>query len=276
LVEIIYNRDNRENTIKIKLDDKHVEEFLKSIEVLKQNSYDSGYWTYCSLSSKTGAGHITTVDIYPQAPFFAEGEDLVWYNTGIVKKKIAWLQALTNYRVYYYDYVQHAGVFVLMPGLQDAVVMNQRRASNSTSIGTYAMSRYNITGFRNNRTTSFTIGDVQFIAEGKPYIIFPQVGDPNGLARLVKSLKQQQAQVQIGGLQVQMQSELGQSEVKEAQTAPESDKASITCSQCNNSNPHGAQFCNTCGSKLQPGCSKCGIINPEQSKFCNKCGFTLA
>jgi ribosomal protein L40E len=154
--------------------------------------------------------------------------------------------------------------------------MNQRRASNSTSIGTYAMSRYNITGFRNSRTTSLTIGDLQFIAEGRPYITFRQLGDPNGLARLIKSLKQQQAHAQISGLQVQMQSELVQSEVKEAQTPPESDKAGITCSQCNNSNPHGAQFCNTCGSKLQPGCSKCGTINPEQSKFCNKCGFVLA
>jgi hypothetical protein len=112
------------------------------------------------------------VDIYPLAPFLAEGEELVWYNTGIVKKKIAWLQALTNYRVYYYDYVQHLGVSVLIPGLQDVVVMNQKRASNSTSIGTYAMSRYNITGFRNNRTTSLTLGDVQFIAEGRPCIIF--------------------------------------------------------------------------------------------------------
>ena len=153
--------------------------------------------------------------------------------------------------------------------------MNQKRTSNSTSIGTYAMSRYNITGLRNNRTTSLSIGDLQFIAEGRPYITFWQLGDPKGVARLVKSLKQQQAHVQIGG-QVQMQSELVQSEVKRAKTTLESDKAGITCTQCNNSNPHEAQFCNTCGSKLQPGCSKCGTINPEQSKFCNKCGFVLA
>jgi hypothetical protein len=128
------------------------------------------------------------------------------------------------------------------------------------------MSRYNITGFRNNRTTSLTLGDLQFIAEGRPFIIFWQLGDPNGVARLVKSLKQQQAHVQIGGLQIQ--SEFIQSELKEAQPTPESDRAGMTCSQCNNGNPYGAQFCNTCGSKLHPGCSKCGTINPEHSKFC--------
>jgi hypothetical protein len=130
LIEIIYNGDNREDTIRIKLDDKYVEEFLKSIEALRQNSSDGVYWTYRSLSYQTGTGHRTTVDIYPLAPFLAEGEEIVWHNAGIVKKKIVWLQALTNYRVYWYDYVQHAGIFVLLPALQDVVVMNQKRASN--------------------------------------------------------------------------------------------------------------------------------------------------
>jgi hypothetical protein len=72
------------------------------------------------------------------------------------------------------------------------IVLNQRRASSSNSVGIYAASRYNIAGFRNSSTASLTVGDVQFIAEGKPYITLLEVGDPQGLARLVKSLKQQQ------------------------------------------------------------------------------------
>lgn len=88
LVEIIYNGDNHEDTIRIKLDDKHVDEFLKRIEALKQNSSDSVYWTYRSLSYQKGTGHITTVDIYPLAPFLAEGEEIVWHNAGLLKKRL--------------------------------------------------------------------------------------------------------------------------------------------------------------------------------------------
>jgi hypothetical protein len=98
-----------------------------------------------SLSFPTGAGTVATVDIYPLAPFLAEGEEIIWHNmstSGIRHKKIVWLQALTNYRVYYYNYdtgnvpksyqshnyaQQASGIFVLLPGLQDVVVMNQRR-----------------------------------------------------------------------------------------------------------------------------------------------------
>jgi len=39
-------------------------------------------------------------------------------------------------------YEQASGFFVLLPGLQDVVVMNQRRAPNSISVGSYAISRY--------------------------------------------------------------------------------------------------------------------------------------
>jgi len=125
LVETIYkgsNGDNHEKTLRIKLDDKHADDFLKSMEVLKQNSSNIEYWTYRSLSFQTGTGDRTSVDIYPLAPFLAKGEEIVWHNAGI-----AWLQAMTNYRVYYSDYLRHPDAFVLIPGLQDVVVMNQKR-----------------------------------------------------------------------------------------------------------------------------------------------------
>lgn len=78
---------------------------------------------------------------------------------------------------------------VLMPGLQDVVVNNHSGASNTDSIGSYSRSRYNLSGFGNARTTSMTIGDVVFIADGKPYITFRQVSDPHGLASVVKSIR---------------------------------------------------------------------------------------
>lgn len=283
LIEIVYKGpegDNRDYTIKMELDDKHTDEFLQKIETLKQSNFDNSYWTYRSLSIPTGVGTVATVDIYPLAPFLAEGEEIIWHNmstSGRRHKKIVWLQALTNYRVYYYNYtVYNSGIVVLLPGLQDVVVTNQRRASSSFSVGTYSMSRYNISGFRNSQTTSRMVGDIQFIAEGRPYITFRQVGDPHGLANLVKSLKRQQSHIRTGGHQVQVQSEQVQRGAKMAQIPTRIDKDEKKCSQCNHSNPHGSEFCNSCGSKLKSGCPNCGQINPDQSKFCNRCGFALA
>ena len=94
-----------------------------------------------------------------------------------------------------------------------------------------------------------TVGDVQFIAEGRPYITFGQVGDPHGLATLVKSLKKQQSHMQIGGHEGQLQPESVQLGVKEAEIPAGSDKDEIKCSQCNHSNPQGSEFCNMCASK---------------------------
>ena len=50
------------------------------------------------------------IDIYPLTPFLSEGEEIIWHQMeteGIRHKKVLWIEALTNYRVYYYDYKQH-------------------------------------------------------------------------------------------------------------------------------------------------------------------------
>ena len=53
---------------------------------------------------------IKMIDIYPLTPFLSEGEEIIWHQMkteGIRHKKVLWIEALTNYRVYYYDYKQH-------------------------------------------------------------------------------------------------------------------------------------------------------------------------
>jgi hypothetical protein len=87
----------------------------------------------------------------------------------------------------------------LLPLLEDIVGSNQRRTSNTNSIGSYSRSRYHLAGLGNSKTTSVTIGDVSFIYDGKPFIKFTQVSDPNGLASVVKSIRKQQSNMKIGG-----------------------------------------------------------------------------
>jgi Double zinc ribbon len=222
----------------------------------------------------------------------AEGEEIIWHQMkteGIRHKKVVWIEALTNYRVFYYDYKPHAGIMVLLPALEDVVVNNQRRASNTDSVGFYSGSYRSLSGFRNTKGTSRTIGDVVLIAEGKPYIIFGQVADPHGLASVIKSMKKQQSHIRIGRrIQTENigeeQSKVNQPDnrIQITQTktmTPSSNNVVnvINCNKCgNNNNLKGSKFCNKCGFKLQNNCSNCGNINPENSAFCNQCGFALS
>jgi predicted ATPase/class 3 adenylate cyclase len=50
----------------------------------------------------------------------------------------------------------------------------------------------------------------------------------------------------------------------------------MICSNCDNTNPDGARFCNTCGRPLVGGCPVCGAANPPSARFCNQCGTPLA
>jgi hypothetical protein len=143
---------------------------------MRQKESDGVFWAYRSLTFQTNSNNNTnqrrTFDIYPMAPFLAEGEEIIWHQMkteGRRNNKVEWIQALTNYRVFHY-----AGAMVLLPALEDVVVNNKRRTSRTNSVGFYSRSYHNLSGFRNSTGTSTTIGDVVFIAMGKPFIIFSQ------------------------------------------------------------------------------------------------------
>ena len=46
----------------------------------------------------------------------------------------------------------------------------------------------------------------------------------------------------------------------------------LKCSKCNTRNPHGSEYCNSCGKQLGTDCTKCGHTNPQETLYCNKCG----
>jgi hypothetical protein len=79
----------------------------------------------------------------------------------------------------------------LIPAIEDVVVNNQRRVSHSDTYGVYGKSRYAISGYSNSKTTSRTVGDISIMANGKQYVTFKDVGDPNGLAKVIKSIIKQ-------------------------------------------------------------------------------------
>jgi double zinc ribbon protein len=301
MIQITYmdgnnSNSNQYNVIIINLEDKYVNECLQLIESVRQNGRNDTYWTYRSLIVPIN-NQTKTIDIYPLSPFLAEGEDIIWNHMktqGIIHQKVVWIEALTNYRVYYYNYEQHVGTALLLPGIDDIVVNNQRRTSNTETVAFYsgAYSRYagSSSGTRNTKGTSVTLGDVVIIAGGKPFITFSQVADPHGLARVVKSIKQQTSMQIAGQPQTEPiceeQSKVVQldNKAQAVQTkviAPNSNEKNIVnnivCNKCgNNNNPKGSKFCNKCGSKLQNSCTNCGHINQENSAFCNQCGFALS
>ena len=176
---------------------------------------------------------------------------------------------------------------MLITAIDDVLVTNKSRTSNTASIGSYSLSRYHLSGVGNAKTTSTTVGDVDLYANGKLYIKFAQIGDPHGLAAVVKSIRKQQAKMMFTR-PIQPESESAiEPEVHIAENTTPSEKdlsvdnvplianAKTVCVQCRHNNPDGSKFCNECGSQLSSLCSKCGSSNPPDAKFCNQCGSKI-
>jgi hypothetical protein len=124
-------------------------------------------------------------------PFLLEGESLIWSDLqteGMINKRAIWLDVVTNYRIFQYSMKKHGANYVALGALEDVVVMNQKRVSQSSGYASYGRSKYHIAGAGGSRSTGMTIGDVVFVSQGRPFITFSQVQDPHGLAKLIKSI----------------------------------------------------------------------------------------
>lgn len=52
--------------------------------------------------------------------------------------------------------------------------------------------------------------------------------------------------------------------------------ATVACPKCQQPNPAGSKFCNSCGAAMgAPKCPACGTQNPMGAKFCSNCGGKL-
>lgn len=253
-------------SIIVNVDDKAINEIINHVNKLQEiekeywKSYDMPY-TYDSDTSP----RITR--IYYKTPFLAEDEDILWFfirNEGVINKHTIAIVALTNFRVFIYSFETHECGRVLLPAVDDVIVTNQHRESQSQNVGVFTgRGRGGFAGVYSGSSSgsSHTIGDVVFMSEGKEIVTFHQVSDPHGVARLAKAAMKQLKLVDKPKAEEKQQNKQESTE--------------LICAKCNTVNPSTAKFCNSCGTKLDSKCEKCGHINVAGASFCNECGFAL-
>jgi len=179
----------------------------------------------------------------------SNAEEVIWsfpITKGFFKKTVVQERQITNLRV-----IQGEG-YIGLSLLDDIVVMNQHRVSDSsyTSVGGGRYSPRIGTG----KSTSRTVGDVAFIHKGKPFFIFYQIPDPQGVARLAKAArkrllediktaeKMNKAQLR----EQQQQKEKISLETNTTTTTTTSNKVT-TCPRCSSTNTEGSKYCSNCG-----------------------------
>ncbi len=270
-VEIKYGDQLGGGSITVDIEDKKVKEFIQMVQNLSQISKD--YWSTAEcIHNHQNKPAVSKV--FYKAPFLAENEDVLWMRTldeGIINRHVKVLFALTNFRAIEYDFKSHECGRVFLSNVDDIVVMNQHRESDSQSSGTYrSTGPYTASSSGERSTTSRVVGDVVFMADGKSMIQFSHVTDPQGLVHLAKAARDEikEAEKRFAGQKKEGTVSSG--------TAPQALQGQIVCPSCKQLISASANFCNNCGSKVRNVCSKCGHTNPEDSKFCNSCGFALS
>jgi ribosomal protein L40E len=195
------------------------------------------------------------------------GEVQLWsfasQTKGFFRVKVVISLVVTNFRIMRIDQQNNKVLgYFLFTWLDDVIVMNTHRVSQSTGYGMYTGYRTRF-GTRSSSGTSKTVGDIVFIINGQK-VSWGGIPDPTGLKNFIKSIKKT------------MYDPLTKlaTKTKSARARAETG-AGIPCPNCKQQNPKNSQFCNGCGSKLLQICSKCKQSNPIDASFCSKCGSQL-
>ncbi len=144
---------------------------------------------------KSNSG-IQSVTIDPWSGNLQHGEEFIWSHSeekGLIHKHLTKLWAITNYRIFNYDAeTNQITGRLMMADLEDPVVMNTHRISNSTRVGSYGSFSRGF-GISSGQSTSksVTVGDIIFMSGGKPVITWGGITDPNGLKRMVTAIKKE-------------------------------------------------------------------------------------
>jgi hypothetical protein len=175
---------------------------------------------------------------------------------GFFRIKIMETLVVTNFRIMRID-MQSNNVlgYILLATLDDVVVMNTHRVSESIGYGVYTGGYMRLAGPRFSSGTSKTVGDIVFIVNGQK-AAWEGIPDPTGLKNFIKSIKKT------------MYDPLTKLERSRS-------RGGNLCPQCGTENPRNSKFCNGCGKNLASICTNCGKPNPLNSSYCNHCGFTL-
>jgi len=194
-------------------------------------------------------------------------EQVLWHNEvteGFFKKRVVETQKITNYRVY------QNSANIALSELDDIVIMNQHRVSQS-DYSSFSSGRGFRTGFVTSKPRSKTIGDLVFIYQGTPGIIFKQIQDPQGIARLAKAARKRVIidmkaveKINKAQLQEQLQKQQQQKErVSSTRRRTTSNSKVTTCQRCGGTNAEGSRYCNNCGFRFAD--TNAGITNQRPS-----------
>jgi hypothetical protein len=236
-------RDGSEIFINVK--DKEAETILKDLQVLK--TMDTvNYWRSIKLPYENDNGTITNIEILPGTPFIARNEVLLWYRIetkGLVHKNVTWIDAITNYRIFQYNFENHGAGYIILTSLDDVAVKNRYRVSHGQNYGFFTGQRYGSmrSGFYNStgNSKSTSIGDLVFIANGRPFVQFNQVADPSGVVKLVESARKHLRGLQRAVVKTEKINDVTHDEIN-----------GTVCPDCNFSNSTSSKYCNQCGVKL--------------------------
>lgn len=234
-----YDSKGNQNAMAFNVLDVHVQEILDQVKACK--AVEQEYWDTVDLQYILD-GKTKTTQLYYKAPFLSEGEELLWINTkveGIANKRIRWLEALTNFRAIYYDFLKHDSGRIPLIFVEDVSIRNQR-TSGSDRIGTFVG-----TGMRASQDSG-TIGDVHFMKDGMSTVSFLQVSDPHELADLAKVVIEKL----FASIKPKKKTQLPimEGRVIEVKTTK---KGEPICPYCGAINQVGLQFCNSCGYALR-------------------------
>jgi hypothetical protein len=173
-------QQKNQSSILLNVEDKKVPEIVQYVKEI-MGIEETNYWS----------------NVY-DLPFFLEGESFICWPSftletkpgfpteGMINKRLTWLDVVTNYRVFQYSMKKHDANYIALGALEDVVVMNQKRISQSSGYALYHHSKFHIPGIGESR---FTVGDVVFVSQGRPFITFHQVQDPDGYAKQIKSFR---------------------------------------------------------------------------------------
>lgn len=169
---------------------------------------------------------------------------------GFFRHKTVGMLAVTNYRI--------VGAYKEMPlqDVEDIVILN--KTQSFTYSGSTTTSSPNIS-HQDLKSESETTGDVAFMRNGVPDIVFRGMDDPDGIANLARAARNNILDI--------LRSQENKNKMSNKQ---------VVCLQCNSPNPLGSKFCNSCGYSLSRVCQKCGKANPDEASFCGQCGIPLA
>ena len=168
------------HSVMIDVEEKDAHLIIDLLKMFKDIEEKSGFWTKSQVIYRDPNGRQITNEIFLEAPFFAENERIKWF-WRIVEREdkrstIAYLRALTNFRVFEYNYKFHTGRARALNNIEDVLVTlrddNKDIPMNETQFGIFTDINNTIEVDIKNTTKMKTIGDIAFIANDEPFATF--------------------------------------------------------------------------------------------------------